>query len=64
MLLVWEHHNIVRIAEALGIAEPQAWPDDDYDSIWTITFRKGRPKGKAKRPVLTKSQQGIQPAVG
>ncbi|MDO7873575.1 histidine phosphatase family protein [Hymenobacter sp. ASUV-10] len=61
VLLVWEHHNIVRIAAALGIAEPQEWPDDDYDSIWTITFKKGRAKGKARQPVLTKGQQDIQP---
>ncbi|MFD2720218.1 histidine phosphatase family protein [Hymenobacter monticola] len=61
VLLVWEHHNIVRIAAALGIAEPPAWPDDDYDSIWTITFKKGRAKGKAKQPVLRKSRQGIEP---
>ncbi|MBJ6109220.1 histidine phosphatase family protein [Hymenobacter sp. BT523] len=63
VLLVWEHHNIVRIAEALGIAGPLEWPDDDYDSIWTITFRKGRAKGKAKLPVLKRSRQGIQPEV-
>jgi len=62
VLLVWEHHNIVKIAEALGIEEPQEWPDDDYDSIWTITFRKGRAKGKARQPVLTKSREGIEPA--
>ena len=63
MLLVWEHHNIVKIAEALGIAEPQEWPDDDFDSIWTITFQQGHPaKGKARQPVLTKDQQGLHPA--
>ena len=59
VLLVWEHHNIVKIAEALGIEQPQEWPDDDYDSIWTITFKKGRAKGKL--PVLVKTHQGIQP---
>ena len=64
VLLVWEHHNIVKIAEALGIEEPQQWPDNDYDSIWTITFQKGRAKGKAKLPVLSKSGQGIAPAAG
>jgi hypothetical protein len=62
VLLVWEHHNIVKIAEALGIEGPLEWPDDDYDSIWTITFKKGRAKGKARRPVLKKSRQGIAPA--
>ncbi|MDQ2769939.1 MAG: histidine phosphatase family protein [Bacteroidota bacterium] len=61
VLLVWEHHNIVKIAEALGIKEPQQWPDDDYDSIWTITFGRGNPKGKAKDPVLTKSKEHINP---
>ena len=61
VLLMWEHHNIVKITEALGIKEPQEWPDDDYDSIWTITFKKGRAKGRAKQPVLTKDRQGIQP---
>jgi len=61
VLLVWEHHNIVKIAAALGITEPLEWPDDDYDSIWTINFKKGRAKGKAKLPVLRKSKQGIEP---
>ena len=51
----------MKITEALGIKEPQEWPDDDYDSIWTITFKKGRAKGRAKQPVLTKNRQGIQP---
>ncbi len=62
VLLVWEHHNIVKIAAALGIAEPLEWPDEDYDSIWTITFQEGKPRGKAKRPVLAKDQQGIEPS--
>ena len=61
VLLVWEHHNIVKIAAALGIEEPQEWPDDDYDSIWTITFQKGRATGKARQPVLTKDREGIKP---
>ena len=60
-LLVWEHHNIVNIAAALKIEEPQEWPSDDFDSIWTITFSGRSPKGKAKFPVLTKSRQHINP---
>ena len=63
VLLVWEHHNIVRIAEALGITEPLEWPDNDYDSIWTITFKKGRAKGKAREPVLARDRQHIEPAM-
>lgn len=61
VLVVWEHHNIVKMAEALGIAELQEWPDDDFDSIWTITFHEGKPNGKAKGAVLTKNQQHIEP---
>ena len=61
VLLVWEHHNIVNIAAGLGIKEPQQWPDDDYDSIWTITFGRANLKGKAKDPVLTKGKEHINP---
>ncbi len=61
VLLVWEHHNIVNITAALGIKEPQQWPDDDYDSIWTITFGRANPKGKAKDPVLTKGKEHLNP---
>lgn len=62
VLLVWEHDNIPEIAKALGIKDLQEWPDDDFDSIWTITFSGGGAKGKAKHPALTKSQENIQPS--
>jgi hypothetical protein len=39
VLVVWEHSNIVPIVKALGIKDPGLkWPDDDYDSIWIVTF--------------------------
>lgn len=63
VLLVWEHNSMVKIVEKLGIKEPLSWPDADFDSIWTISFSGGGRKGKAKRPTLVKSQQGIRPAV-
>lgn len=41
-LVVWEHSNIVPIVRALGVKEPGLkWPDDDYDSIWVVTFKNG-----------------------
>lgn len=62
VLVVWEHNNIVDIARELGLEEVLDWPDTDFDSIWTISFSGGGAKGKAKRPVLTKSRQHIHPS--
>ncbi|NOW94685.1 histidine phosphatase family protein [Mucilaginibacter sp. SG564] len=42
VLVVWEHNNIVPIVRALGVKETGLkWPDDDYDSIWVVTFKNG-----------------------
>jgi hypothetical protein len=62
VLLVWEHHSIVKIANRLGIKELLDWPDTDFDSIWTIRFSGGGRKGKAKHPTLVKTRQHIQPS--
>lgn len=62
VLVVWEHHSIVKIAKKLGINEPLEWPDADFDSIWTISFSGGGRKGKAKHPTLARSKQHIRPA--
>lgn len=41
-LVIWEHNNIVPIVRALGVKETGLkWPDDDYDSIWVVTFKNG-----------------------
>lgn len=61
VLLVWEHNNIPRLAKKLGLKHPPEWPDTDFDSIWIINFSGGGAKGKAKRPVLTRSREGIHP---
>ncbi len=63
VLLVWEHNNILEIAKKLGIKTPLAWPDADFDSIWTISFSGGGPKGKAKRPTLVRSKEHIRPSI-
>ncbi|WP_071889788.1 hypothetical protein [Hymenobacter sp. PAMC 26628] len=63
VLLIWEHVNILKIAKELGIKTPLAWPDADFDSIWTISFSGGGPKGKAKCPTLARSKEHIRPSV-
>ena len=62
VLLVWEHDNIPRIAEELGLPSPSEWPDADYDSIWIVDFSGGGAKGKAKHPTLTKGKENIKPS--
>jgi len=56
VLIVWEHKAIAPIIRALGISAPDLkWPDDDYDSIWIVTFVNGK-------AVLTKDKEGITPS--
>jgi len=46
VLLVWEHEHIPTTINALlssyfpngGFPTAPAWPDDDYDTIWTVTI--------------------------
>ncbi|WP_210519856.1 histidine phosphatase family protein [Hymenobacter terricola] len=62
VLVVWEHVNIIKIAEKLGLKDVLGWPDDDFDSVWTISFSGGGAKGKARHPVLTRSKEHINPS--
>ena len=56
VLLVWEHKAIIKIVKALGINEPNIdWNDNDFDSMWIITFQNGK-------PVLTKDSENIRPS--
>jgi len=57
VLVVWEHKHIHKLLKALGMDSPEKWDDNDYDSIWMITYRNGK-------PVLTKDHEGISPAPG
>ncbi len=42
VLLVWEHKNILKIVKALEVKDPgMKWGDNDFDSIWVITFNNG-----------------------
>lgn len=58
VLVVWEHKAIAPIVHALGISEKDlVWPDDDYDSIWIVVFKHGK-------PVFSRDKEGIKPADG
>lgn len=41
VLVVWEHKAIVPIVQALGVKKDLTWDDDDFDSIWIVTFDNG-----------------------
>jgi hypothetical protein len=56
VLIVWEHKHIDNILKALGIKDAPKWPDDDYDSIWIVSFQNGRAE-------LKKDREGINPPV-
>jgi hypothetical protein len=55
VLVVWEHKHIDNILKALGVQSPDKWTDDDFDSIWIVSFDSGK-------PVVTKDKEGINPA--
>lgn len=56
VMLVWEHNAIPHIAKALGVQQDiRDWPDDDFDSIWIITYKKGKVS-------LTADKEGLSPS--
>ena len=56
IMIVWEHKRIPDVARALGISDTDLhWPDDDYDSLWIITFKNGVAH-------LELSKEGLKPA--
>ncbi|HEY4147572.1 MAG TPA: histidine phosphatase family protein [Chitinophagaceae bacterium] len=55
VLLVWDHKAMAGIVEKLGVKESLQWPDNDYDSIWIISFAHGKAS-------LRKDKEGLHPA--
>lgn len=55
VLLVWEHSAIHHLAKKLGVKNSPDWDDDDFDSIWIITFAEGIPS-------LSVDNEGLQPS--
>lgn len=57
VLVVWEHKAIAPIVRSLGVTTLNiTWPDNDYDSIWIVTFTNGK-------PVFSKDKERLTPAV-
>jgi hypothetical protein len=56
VLIVWDHKSIVPIIHAFGLTDMNIkWENDDYDSIWIITFNKGI-------AILTVDKEGLTPS--
>jgi len=57
VLVVWDHKMIVPIVHAFGITDPNLkWNDDDFDSIWIVSFKNGE-------AILSKEKENLKPAV-
>ncbi|WPU93473.1 histidine phosphatase family protein [Mucilaginibacter sabulilitoris] len=55
ILIVWEHSQIKPILKALGLnVKNLQWPNDDFDTIWIVGYKKGK-------PFLTVDKEGITP---
>jgi len=55
VLLVWEHSQIQKLAQDLGVSDSPKWQDDDFDSIWVITYENHKAS-------LTRNKQGLNPS--
>jgi hypothetical protein len=42
VLICWDHEYIPRLAAALGVPGPPAWPDNVFDRVWSITYQGGQ----------------------
>lgn len=58
IVLVWEHKAMDNILKALG-AKPKGlkWGEDDFDSIWIVTFKNGKAN-------FTMDKEGLHPGTG
>jgi hypothetical protein len=59
VLVVWEHKAMDNILSELGVKSKDVvkWGDDDYDSIWIVTYKNGKAK-------LTIDKEGLTPSTG
>jgi hypothetical protein len=54
VLLVWNHSSIPSLVARLGVNQPPRWADDDFDSIWIITYAHGK-------AALSIDKEGLSP---
>ena len=57
VLMVWQHSAIPPLAEELGVNNPPAWKDKDFDSIWIITFKGGKASLSMDKENITPSPE-------
>lgn len=38
ILICWEHKALSDIAKALGLSKPPAWPNTQFDRVWSLSF--------------------------
>ncbi len=56
VIVSWEHKGIAPIVRSLGITNTKLeWPDDDFDSIWIVTFKNGK-------AIFKVDKENIQPS--
>jgi hypothetical protein len=54
VLVVWEHKHIHKLLKALGIDDGEKWDENDFDSMWIVTYTNGKPS-------VSKDREGISP---
>ena len=55
-LVVWEHKKIDNLLKQLGVNDNnKKWDDNDFDSIWIIDYKNGK-------PVLSIDKENLKPA--
>ena len=55
VLMVWSHSEMPELATALGVDNPPKWKGADFDSMWIVTYAKGKAE-------LTVEQEGLSPS--
>jgi hypothetical protein len=57
VLIVWDHKAIPSIVRALGVAGFYLkWSEEDFDSIWIVTFTNGR-------AIFSADKEGLSPGL-
>lgn len=46
VLMVWSHSEMANLASALGVKDAPKWKDDDFDSMWIVSYAGDKPELK------------------
>ena len=56
-LVIWEHQELPAILKILGVDEKLKWADNDFDSIWIVTYKKGE-------LIFSRDTENLRPSAG